>query len=215
MDSTILLLSSLISLGVLYLIVLFIIILSICADELIRMITINCPVRGHLILRVRDEIRMTIAAYQTLYETSVNFGMRKLIEAEEGKALMEKKVCVCVYVCVHICVYVFLLVFVCPYVWDYGCVYTCVSVFVCVCMCVSMGLCMCVNVHVCLCMFVCVCVCKFVCLSLWNVPLSIYIFTKTKNSHIRLLEIIVQKNVLYINSKRWYFFLPRWEKEES
>jgi dynein light intermediate chain len=27
---------------------------------------------------------MTLAAYQTLYQASVGFGMRKLIEAEEG-----------------------------------------------------------------------------------------------------------------------------------
>ena len=29
-----------------------------CFDELIRQITINCAERGHLLLRVRDEIRM-------------------------------------------------------------------------------------------------------------------------------------------------------------
>jgi len=27
---------------------------------------------------------MTLAAYQTLYQSSVSYGMRKLIEAEEG-----------------------------------------------------------------------------------------------------------------------------------
>lgn len=35
---------------------------------------------------------MTIAAYQTLYESSVAFGMRKALMAEQGKADMEKKV---------------------------------------------------------------------------------------------------------------------------
>ena len=35
-----------------------------CFDELIRQVTINCAERGLLLLRVRDEIRMTIAAYQ-------------------------------------------------------------------------------------------------------------------------------------------------------
>ncbi len=45
-----------------------------------------------LLLRVRDEIRMTIAAYQTLYESSVAFGMRKALQAEQGKADMERKV---------------------------------------------------------------------------------------------------------------------------
>lgn len=62
------------------------------ADELIRQVTINCAERGLLLLRVRDEIRMTIAAYQTLYESSVAFGMRKALQAEQGKADMEKKV---------------------------------------------------------------------------------------------------------------------------
>jgi len=63
-----------------------------CFDELIRQVTISCAERGLLLLRVRDEIRMTIAAYQTLYESSVAFGMRKALMAEQGKADMEKKV---------------------------------------------------------------------------------------------------------------------------
>jgi dynein light intermediate chain len=33
-------------------------------DELIRQITINCSHRGLLLVRVRDEMRMTIQAYQ-------------------------------------------------------------------------------------------------------------------------------------------------------
>lgn len=44
-----------------------------CFDEVIRQVTIECPERGLLLLRVRDEIRMTIAAYQTLYERFVMF----------------------------------------------------------------------------------------------------------------------------------------------
>merc|ERR1711988_347768 len=63
-----------------------------CFDELIRQVTINCAERGLLLLRVRDEIRMTIAAYQTLYESSIAFGMRKALQAEQGKADMEAKV---------------------------------------------------------------------------------------------------------------------------
>ena len=54
-------------------------------DELIRQVTINCAERGLLLLRVRDEIRMTIAAYQTLYESSIAFGMRKALMAEQRK----------------------------------------------------------------------------------------------------------------------------------
>ncbi|KAF4677168.1 hypothetical protein FOL47_003010 [Perkinsus chesapeaki] len=37
-----------------------------CFDELIRQVTLDCPERGLLLLRIRNEIRMTIAAYQTL-----------------------------------------------------------------------------------------------------------------------------------------------------
>jgi hypothetical protein len=58
-----------------------------CFDELIRQVTISCAERGLLLLRVRDEIRMTIAAYQTLYESSVAFGMRKALQAEQGRSL--------------------------------------------------------------------------------------------------------------------------------
>ena len=63
-----------------------------CFDELIRQVTINCAERGLLLLRARDEIRMTIAAYQTLYESSIAFGMRKALQAEQGKADMEARI---------------------------------------------------------------------------------------------------------------------------
>lgn len=55
--------------------------------------TINTSERGLLLLRIRDEIRMTVAAYQTLYESSVAFGMRKALQAEQGKLDMEAQVC--------------------------------------------------------------------------------------------------------------------------
>uniref|UniRef100_A0A6A7G9G3 28 kDa inner dynein arm light chain, axonemal n=1 Tax=Hirondellea gigas TaxID=1518452 RepID=A0A6A7G9G3_9CRUS len=66
-------------------------------DELIREIAIESPERGLMILRLRDEARMTIAAYQTLYNTSMGFGMRKAIQAERGlvefqRAQSEKEV---------------------------------------------------------------------------------------------------------------------------
>jgi dynein light intermediate chain len=51
----------------------------------------KCPERGLLLMRVRDEIKMTIAAYQTLYQSSVTFGTRKQLQAEEGKAEMQEK----------------------------------------------------------------------------------------------------------------------------
>ncbi|KAJ7524420.1 hypothetical protein O6H91_17G004100 [Diphasiastrum complanatum] len=63
-----------------------------CFDELIRQVTVNCAERGLLLLRVRDELRMTIAAYQTLYESSVAFGLRKALQAECGKENMETRI---------------------------------------------------------------------------------------------------------------------------
>jgi len=35
---------------------------------------------------------MTIAAYQTLYQSSVTFAMRKQLQAEHGKADLEKRI---------------------------------------------------------------------------------------------------------------------------
>ena len=43
-------------------------------------------------LRVRDELKMTIAAYQTLYQSSVTFGMRKQLQSEAGKSDLENKI---------------------------------------------------------------------------------------------------------------------------
>ena len=61
-------------------------------DEIIREVTINCAERGFLLVRVRDEIKMTIQAYQTLYESSIAYGMRKALQAEQSKAEMMIKI---------------------------------------------------------------------------------------------------------------------------
>lgn len=57
-----------------------------CFDELIRQITINCAERGLLLLRVRDEARLAIAAYETLYESSIAYGIRKALMAEQRRS---------------------------------------------------------------------------------------------------------------------------------
>jgi dynein light intermediate chain len=62
------------------------------ADELIRQVAINSPERGLLLLRVRDEIRMTLDAYKTLYDSSVTFGIRKQLQAEAGMPEMEASI---------------------------------------------------------------------------------------------------------------------------
>ena len=43
-------------------------------------------------MRVRDEHKMTLAAYQTLYQSSISFGMKKQLESEEGMDELEEKV---------------------------------------------------------------------------------------------------------------------------
>ncbi|EAY07276.1 hypothetical protein TVAG_240770 [Trichomonas vaginalis G3] len=60
-----------------------------CFDEIIRQVTIDCPSRGLLLVRVRDELRTTIAAYQALYESAINWGMRKATAVEAGKDEVE------------------------------------------------------------------------------------------------------------------------------
>lgn len=63
-----------------------------CFDELIRQITINCAERGLLLLRVRDEARMTISSYETLYESSIAYGIRKALLAEHRKMELDAKI---------------------------------------------------------------------------------------------------------------------------
>ena len=59
---------------------------------MIRQITIDCAERGFLLVRVRDEQRMTVQAYQTLYESSIAYGMRKALTAEQKKIEMTSKI---------------------------------------------------------------------------------------------------------------------------
>jgi dynein light intermediate chain, axonemal len=61
-------------------------------DELIRQITINCAERGLLLLRVRDEARMRISAYETLYESSIAYGIRKALMAEQRKTELDSTI---------------------------------------------------------------------------------------------------------------------------
>lgn len=62
-----------------------------CFDEIIRQVTIDCSARGLLLVRVRDELRTTIAAYQALYESAINWGMRKAVTVEAGKDAVEEE----------------------------------------------------------------------------------------------------------------------------
>ena len=63
-----------------------------CFDEIIRQVTIECPERGLLLLRVRDEIKMTIASYQTLYESAILFGIKKQLQLENKLKVFDKQI---------------------------------------------------------------------------------------------------------------------------
>ncbi|XP_071548863.1 axonemal dynein light intermediate polypeptide 1-like [Panulirus ornatus] len=60
-----------------------------CFDELIRQVTLDCPERGLLLSRVRDEANMTIAAFQCLFQSASEFGATKAIQSESGKWELE------------------------------------------------------------------------------------------------------------------------------
>ena len=40
-------------------------------------------------MRVRDEHKMTLAAYETIYQSSIAYGMRKQVESEIGNENLE------------------------------------------------------------------------------------------------------------------------------
>ncbi|TYZ66485.1 hypothetical protein PybrP1_004183 [[Pythium] brassicae (nom. inval.)] len=61
-------------------------------EGIIREATCECPERGLVLLRVRDELRLSIEAYQTLYHNSISYGRKKAVQAEAGTAELEAEV---------------------------------------------------------------------------------------------------------------------------
>lgn len=61
-------------------------------DELLREVALECPERGLVLLRVRDELRLTVEAYQTLYHNSIAYGRSKAVQAEAGIAELESAI---------------------------------------------------------------------------------------------------------------------------
>ncbi|CAM9644429.1 unnamed protein product, partial [Sphacelaria rigidula] len=53
-------------------------------DEVIRQITLECPERGLLLLRLRDEARMNLETYTEIYRDSVAFSRRKAEGSKEN-----------------------------------------------------------------------------------------------------------------------------------
>lgn len=61
-------------------------------DELIRQVVIECPERGVLLYRVRDQFRMTISCYQTLYNNSTLYSLQKSVDTWKCIPAIEKRI---------------------------------------------------------------------------------------------------------------------------
>ena len=61
-------------------------------DELIAAVTRDQPKRGGLLRRVHAESRMAIDSYRTVFETSIQFGGRKLTAAIEKKGQLAERI---------------------------------------------------------------------------------------------------------------------------
>jgi hypothetical protein len=48
-------------------------------DEIIRQVTIECPEQGNLLIRLRDEMKITIDGYRKLHESVMAKGIRKVL----------------------------------------------------------------------------------------------------------------------------------------
>lgn len=55
-----------------------------CFDEIIRQTTVDCNPRGRLLLRVRDHYKMMLDSYKDLYATTIDWGMRKELQINQG-----------------------------------------------------------------------------------------------------------------------------------
>ncbi|KAF4038475.1 Axonemal dynein light chain [Phytophthora infestans] len=62
-------------------------------EELIREVTCECPERGLMLLRVHNELRLRVEAYQTLYHNSIAYGRQKAVQAEAGVTELEQEIC--------------------------------------------------------------------------------------------------------------------------
>ena len=61
-------------------------------DELTACVGADAPKRGALLRRVTAEARMTIDAYRTVFEASIEFGSRKLTQARETKGSLAEQI---------------------------------------------------------------------------------------------------------------------------
>ena len=52
----------------------------------------NCLERGILLTRIKKELNMTVNSYQSLYESSIAYGIRTLLLAEEEKKKLNDEI---------------------------------------------------------------------------------------------------------------------------
>ena len=61
-------------------------------DELIRQVTIDLPERGLLLLRIKDELRMTLDTWKSLHEAGAQYGDHKLHETTRGSPELRARI---------------------------------------------------------------------------------------------------------------------------
>ncbi|XP_026193648.1 33 kDa inner dynein arm light chain, axonemal [Cyclospora cayetanensis] len=62
-----------------------------CFDELIRQVAILCPERAFLLIRVKDEIRMTISALEVLCKSSIGFSVLKQLQSHSVRSTTKRE----------------------------------------------------------------------------------------------------------------------------
>ncbi|XP_025413191.1 33 kDa inner dynein arm light chain, axonemal-like [Sipha flava] len=63
-----------------------------CFNEIIRQITIKNPEHGNVMIRIRDDLKMSIDGYRKLQESMIAKDIRKLLLKEKEKSNLEKMV---------------------------------------------------------------------------------------------------------------------------
>lgn len=56
-----------------------------CFNEIIRQVTLECLERGFLLMKVRDELKVTLSSYITLYNSTINYSNKKQKESDSNK----------------------------------------------------------------------------------------------------------------------------------
>ena len=60
-------------------------------DELIRQVTIVCAERGLLLVQIRDELKLTMSQYESLYISATAYSMRRVLQNELERLDLEAR----------------------------------------------------------------------------------------------------------------------------